>query len=154
MCVHIHLVTGKSYSYFDAHLPPLTLPLVTQTSDFLPGLQTPRRPRPAPRGPARRAVTTRGRYYLPPRTSAQRGQGASEDSAVYFQQRGHFSLVVGVTITLYEDSSRISPPVTEKRSQLVPLSSWRCRGSFPKLPPPPWSGLSRHVSSPRSGVAT
>lgn len=44
-------------------------------------------------------------YYFPLTTSAHRGQSVSEDSDVYFQQRGHFSFVVGMTITLYEDSS-------------------------------------------------
>ena len=55
------------------------------------------------------------RHYCPPTTSAQRGQSASADAAVCFQHRGHFSLVVGMTMTLYADSSRMSPPGTEKR---------------------------------------
>lgn len=33
------------------------------------------------------------------------------ESEVYLLQRGHFALAVGRAMTLYEDSSRISPPV-------------------------------------------
>lgn len=81
-------------------------------------------------------------FYFPPTTSAHRGQSVSEDSAVYFQHRGHFSLVVGTTITLYEDSSRISPPVRKTQSisnkpfNLYHFPNWLNRCSFPKLSRP------------------
>lgn len=53
-------------------------------------------------------LSTSGRCYLPPSTSVQRGQSCPVASAVCFQQRGHFSLVVGRTMTVYAASSRIS----------------------------------------------
>ena len=60
----------------------------------------------------------------------------SDDSAVYFQQRGHFSLVVGMTITLYEDSSRISPPVEEKHVESIPHRPLNlCISVFLQVPP-------------------
>lgn len=92
-------------------------------------------------GPAARAGSSsprRRRHYFPPTTSAQRGQSASEDSAVYFQQRGHFSLVVGVTITLYSDSSRMSPPVEGN-------TRWFCGCSFLELPPSCCGKVSRDI---------
>ena len=84
------------------------------------------------------------RYYFPLTTSAHRGQSVSDDSAVYFQQRGHFSLVVRMTITLYEDSSRISPPMKEKHVRSIfdrPLNLYNSlffnwlAGASSKLPP-------------------
>lgn len=60
----------------------------------------------------------------------------SDDSAVYFQQRGHFSLVVGMTITLYEDSSRISPPAEEKHVESIPHRPLDlCISVFLQVPP-------------------
>lgn len=49
----------------------------------------------------------------PAMTVRHRGQGVLVESEVYLLQRGHFALVTGRAITLYEDSSRISPPVKE-----------------------------------------
>lgn len=57
--------------------------------------------------------------HFPARTFRQRGQGVLEESEVYLLQRGHFALAVGRAITLYEDSSRISPPVKKKKKRLL-----------------------------------
>lgn len=46
----------------------------------------------------------------PAMTVRHRGQGVLVESEVYLLQRGHFALATGRAITLYEDSSRISPP--------------------------------------------
>ena len=121
-CVYMYILCSASYRKTSAFLLWLSSPTTySPTHDpslgFLPAWHTVHSNRSRyRRGLLGAMVSARGRRYVPPTTSAHRGQSVSEDSAVYFQQRGHFSLVVGVTITLYEDSSRISPPVSEKHT--------------------------------------
>lgn len=89
------------------------------------------------------------RSYFPFTTSAHRGHNVSDDSAVYFQQRGHFSLVVGMTITLYEDSSRISPPVEEKHVKSLPDRPLNlCISVFLQVPPERASSLPWEILLP------
>lgn len=75
---------------------------------------------------------------MPPSTSVQRGQSCPVASAVCFQQRGHFSLVEGRTMTVYAASSRMSGKTVcvncSDQAHLLQLDQGSCLVTGPAVP--------------------